>query len=92
LEEKHLDSYRKNRFNSVEGYVNFVGKEYEEIYEDSTDGRLILVKRNEKANNLILELSPSKDGTLNVISGFPADTNKFNKRVKKGRYKLIWKK
>ena len=90
LQKKHLQEYKKLGFNSVEEYVGYVGEKYGEVYQDTSDGRLILVKRNGKNNTLVLELSPTEKEVYNVISGFPRKPDNFNKQIKNGRYKLIW--
>jgi hypothetical protein len=89
LRKKHLEEYKKLGFNSVEEYVDYVGKRYGEIYQNTTNGRLVIVRRNGKSSNLVLELSPTGDEVYNVISGFPQETEEFNERVEKGRFKLI---
>ncbi len=89
LQIKHSQEYKKLGFNSVEEYVSYVGEKYGEIYRDTKSGRIILVKKNGKTNNLVLELSPTEDKVYNVISGFPQSSEKFNERVKNGRFKLI---
>jgi hypothetical protein len=89
LRKKHLEEYKKLGFNSVEEYVNYVGERYGEIYQDTTNGRLVIIKRNGKSSNLVLELSPTGEEVYNVISGFPQETEEFNERVEKGRFKLI---
>ncbi|GEM_PF-3028136 len=92
LEKKHLRQYKEAEFNTVEEYVNFVGKSYSEIYQEKKTGRIIVVKRNGKENSLILELSPVEPHVYNVISGFPELPGRIVRRVKSGRYIPLWSK
>jgi hypothetical protein len=92
LQEKHLDQYKKLGFNTVEEYVGYVGENYGEVYENTKDGRLVLIRRNGKANNLVLELSRTEEGIYNIISAYPQRPNELNDQLKNGRYKLLWRK
>jgi hypothetical protein len=84
-------------FNSTEDYVDYVGKNYDEIYFNSTTKRLMLIKREKigkRVNTLSIELSPTDGKAYNVITAIPLKTNNFNNNSgpvgSEKRFEKLW--
>ncbi len=56
IEQKHWEEIEKAGFEDVVEFIRYVAKNFNHIYRDKANGRLILVKRNGKDKILVIEL------------------------------------
>ena len=86
IEKDKLSHIQKAGFPDVKSFVEFVGKNFNQIWQQP-NGRLMLVKRNGRADLAVVELQKSEEGDYyGVSTAFPADV----KYLATGDRKLLW--
>ena len=82
---KKLANFKKAGFDTIRGFVEKVGREYNQVWKQD-NGKILIVKANGKAHVGVIELRPEKGGYYSVVSSYIANKSSL---PKEGRV-LAW--